>query len=146
MKTKKILKLFYLITALLLLLTFAFASAATSTNQSIQPRYISVVQFWGDLSINSAGRADCSADVTLRNTTDEVVLIMSLRRSEDGVTWSSEETWSASGNWGASMYESIYVASGYYYKVNVSATVYNENGHYIETATTSSNTINYGAD
>lgn len=142
MKTKTTIRLLFLIVALTLLITSA--SAAAQPDETIQPRYTSVVQFGRGLTINSAGRADCTSFVLLDSPTDSAVLIMSLRRSEDGVTWSSEKTWSTSGNATAALSESIYVLSGYYYKVNVSVTVYNEGGHYIETATGSSEIVNYG--
>ena len=144
MKTKTTIRILFLIVALTLLITSA--SAAAQPNETVQPRYTSITRYDAGLQINSAGRADCTAIAMLNNTTDSVVLIMSLRRSEDGVTWSSEKTWSISGNLAVSLDESFYVLSGYYYKVNVSVTVYNEGGHYIETATTSSEIINYGAN
>lgn len=127
---------------LILCLLTSSASASAVAGESIQPRYSSIVRYITGLEISSAGRADCSSCVTISGG-DTVTLIMSLKKSSDGVTWSIEKTWSTTGTGTVALSKSYYVVSGYYYKVTSTATVYNENGYYLETGNSSSAIIDY---
>ena len=140
MKSKAASKALCLILTLCLLLSSASASAVAE--EPLQPRYSSIFLFGTGLEISPAGRADCTSCVTVDDD-DTVTLIMSLKKSSDGVTWSIEKTWSVTGTGTVALEKSYYVVSGYYYRVTSTATVYNENGHYLETGNSSSATIDY---
>ena len=132
-------------TCLILALCIMLISASASTETSIQPRHISVNLFSANLDLTSSGYADCYACVSVRGN-DTVTLIMTLKRSVDGNTWTIEETWSTSGTGTVSLDDRLYIVSGYYYKVTATATVYNEDGYYIETANASSSIEPYGVN
>lgn len=140
MKSKAAFKALCLILTLCLLLSSASASAVAG--ESIQPRYSSIFLYTTGLDITPAGRADCVSAVTV-DIDDTVTLIMSLKKSSDGVTWSIEKTWSVTGTGTVALEKSYYVVRGYYYKVTSTATVYNENGYYLETGNSSSAIIDY---
>ena len=128
---------------MILCLLISSASASTVAGETIQPRYSSINLFTTGLEVSAAGRADCCAFVSVDDD-DTVTLIMSLKKSSDGVTWSIEKTWSVTGTRTVALEKSYYVVSGYYYKVATTATVYNENGYYLETGNLSSSITNYG--
>ena len=141
MKTRTLTRTLCLIAIFCLLLSSA--SAAAPAAETVQPRYTNIIQYYADLEITSAGRADCYVYIKLANTTDSVTLTMTLQRSSDKTNWSDVKSWSTTGKSTVYLDESYYVVSGYYYQLVATANVYTSAGSLAETASTPSGTVKY---
>lgn len=123
--------------AALCLLTASFTAGAAG-----QPRYIGIARLTPELIISSSGRSNCTATVKLeRGYTADVT--MKLEYSIDKDTWYQETSWSASGSGIIDINKTYFVSSGYYYRVAVTANVYNNNGQLVENPTKYSPTVKY---
>ena len=117
-------------TALVLVFSL-FSVPASAATEEIQPRYAGILTVLSGLEITSAGRADCSGEIDLRDGyTADVALV--LMRGQDP-SFTEVKTWTEDGVSGwLKMDKSYYVLSGYDYVVVMSATVYDEDGKNIE--------------
>lgn len=86
----------------------------------IEPRYIGTNDVYSSLTISSSGRATCLGSVSTDSGYTANVK-MSLQQ-KNGTTWSTIKTWSDSGA-DVLLSGNYYVASGYDYRVKVSADV-----------------------
>ncbi|MGI5985800.1 MAG: hypothetical protein ACOX7O_08130 [Oscillospiraceae bacterium] len=106
------------------------------------PMWSNINALGAGLTINSMGKATCSASLELTNQSDTGTLYMYLQRAVDG-KWTDVKSWSTSGSLYVSMAQQYYVTSGYYYRVHVVAYIYNSQGTLKEIATQESDTVYY---
>ena len=118
----------------LCMLTFTF-STASAAEATVQPRYQRICYFTASLEISSSGRATCYGSVTPWDSTDIVDLTMELQRTTSGGIWTTIKTWTNSGSVSVSVDKDWYVASGYYYRVAVNASLYTADGTFVEGVT-----------
>ncbi len=117
------------------------ALAAVADGNKILPRYVGITQINATLSIDKTDKATCESVVKLKNPTYRADVTMTLYRSSDGSKWTSIKSWSDSGKGRVTPSENYYVLSGYYYKVEVTAKVYNAASTLLETVSAASETI-----
>lgn len=132
---RKFFSIISLILILASLLGLPVSAASPEEGATVTPRYVNIALMNASGSINSNDRAYCYSYVETANSTYTVYLTMSLQRYKDG-EWSNIKTWTSSGTQVAEMGKYHYVASGYYYRTGVTATVYTSGGSYVESATT----------
>lgn len=125
--------------ALCMLSTSALAVGAEGN--TVLPQYIGITRINATLSIDKTDKATCESDVALKNPTYRSDVTMTLYRSSDGSKWTSIKSWSGSGKGRVTLSENYYVLSGYYYKVEVTAKVYNAASTLLETVSAASETI-----
>lgn len=107
---------------------------------AVEPRYMGVSVLTTDFSISGNGKATCESVCTARNGYT-VELTIELEQ-KTGNTWETICTWSEEGT-KISFEKSIYVVSGYDYRLKVSADVRNGNGTIIESPVAYSNEVPY---
>lgn len=107
------------------------------------PRYVGIMQINANLTISSNGRATCDSKVTLNSPVYRADATMTLCRSSNGASWTPIKSWSASGKSDVELSENYYVLSGYYYKVAVTAEVYDASSKLLETVSSESNIVCY---
>lgn len=128
---------------LILSLLASTASAAVPDVNPIQPCYVRIAHMTTGLSISSSGYADCRGGVDLDKASDTAELTMELQRSSNGSDWETIKDWTASGKYAVELSKGWYVASGYTYRVHITARVYTSSGSLAETATENSFTVRY---
>lgn len=103
------------------------------------PTYTIIDSLACDLSI-SANTANCLADAYLLYLNYSCTLTATLKRSSSANSWVPIASWSASnsGLLGVTIEETIAVASGYSYKLFMTATVRDSEGRVVEVANASS--------
>ena len=117
------------------------ALAAVADDNTILPRYVGITEINATLTIDRTDKATCESDVALKNPTYRADVTMTLYRSSDGNKWTSIKSWSGSGKSQIKLSQNYYVLSGYYYKVEVTAKVYNAASTLLETVSAASETI-----
>ena len=113
---------------------FAYADEA-SRDEPL--RYTGIASIGAGLTINSAGKADCTG-TTIIYSGYSANLTMKLQ--QDGTTI---KTWTASDTSAITLSKSYYVMSGHNYQVVTSVDVYNSKGAYVATYSCSSNVKSY---
>lgn len=111
------------------------ASATVSDEEQIQPYFIRIASLSTSFSVSSAGYADCYGEVEMHNTTDTAELTMELQRSSDKSNWETIKDWTNSGKCTVELDKGWYVASGYYYRIHITADVYSSSGSLVDSAT-----------
>ncbi len=99
---------------------------------SVQPRYVDIYSFWIDLEISEWGTATCSTSVKTLTQSNTFDLMMQLEQF-DGTRWVTLKQWRSSYGPNADMTKYWGVSSGHYYRVFVSAAVYDQYGNPVET-------------
>ncbi|MCB5925251.1 hypothetical protein NE584_03925 [Clostridium sp. DFI.5.61] len=103
-----------------------------SLSISISARYSHIALLYAELSINENGYASCGAECALNaNSTAKAVLELQQKK---GSTWETIKEWSASGR-KISFDKAQFVASGYDYRLKISADIYDSNGNFVEDGT-----------
>ena len=125
--------------ALCMLSTSALAAAADGNG--IFPRYVGITQISASLTIDKTDKATCESGVILKNPTYRADVTMTLYRSSDGNKWTPIKSWSDSGKGQVTLSQNYYVLSGYYYKVEATAKVYNAASTLLESVTAASDVI-----
>ena len=115
--------------------------ASAATEYDVEPYYVNFSILNASLSISQSGCAKVSVKVSLRDKTLRTDLESSLQRLENG-RWVDVKTWSTEGSSLFTFTEQWYVISGYSYRVEVTAKVYDGNT-LIETANRTSTTVTY---
>lgn len=124
--------------AVVLCLLISMAYATTPVENQVQPHFIRIVHLSTDFSISASGYADCYGRVELDNLTDSAELTVELQRSSNKSSWETIKDWSASGKCAVELNKGWYVASGYYYRIHITAKVYTSSGSLAETASNDS--------
>lgn len=126
MKTKR---RSYTLLMILLCLAMVMPISALSDASAVAPRYQVVSKFEASLVISSNGFATCTgkSSVVPGYTAD---VTMELQQNKDGA-WKTIKTWTDSGRI-VSLCQNWYVASGYNYRVRVSADALSSSGEVIE--------------
>lgn len=128
----------------LMLLCMLTVGAWTATPESgIAPQYMGIMQINANLAINSNGKSTCESKIALNSPVYCADAIMTLYRSSNSTSWTPIKSWSASGKSDVEMSENRYVLSGYYYKVTVTAEIYDASSNLVETASSESNIVRY---
>lgn len=135
-------KVFATILTFVLLCNVFVLPAVAAEQTRIQPRYLDIYSFAIDLDISSGGTATCETSVKTTTQTNTIDLCMQLEQY-DGTRWVIVKTWRDSYGPNADMTKYRAVASGYYYRVSVSAAVYDANGNAVETVGNYSGEIYY---
>ena len=117
----------------------AFPVAAVDYSDVVAPLYIGLEDATADLAISSNGYANCSGSAYVANGYNATV-VMELQQKNG--TWKPIKRWSKSGGY-VSMNESYRVSSKYYYRVAVTAKVYNSSGSLVESKTSYSGEVYY---
>ena len=117
----------------------AFPVAAVDYSDVVAPLYIGLEDVTADLAISSNGYANCSGSAYVANGYNATV-VMELQQKNG--TWKPIKRWSKSGGY-VSMNESYRVSSKYYYRVAVTAKVYNSSGSLVESKTSYSGEVYY---
>ncbi len=103
--------------------------------------YTGVASIGATLSINSVGKATCSGYVNLKSGyTASATLSL---QQKQGSSWFTIISWSATGGPTIAISKSYYVASGYSYRVVMTAAVYDNNSNYVETVSATSTVVYY---
>ncbi|WP_313342079.1 hypothetical protein [Sedimentibacter sp.] len=131
---KTILKSVLVLTLIFALLVNAFASTI-----GIQWDYLSRVR--SELSINTLGIASASGTATLYNG-DSVSVELNLQQLKSN-GWTTIKTWNGSGTKSCTVSGSYAVYSGYDYRVETIAKVYDGNGNKVEESNVYSPIKNY---
>lgn len=121
----------------------AFCMLVSVASAAVQPRYQSICTFTANIDISSSGRATCYGKVMTWDTTDVVDLTLELQRTTYNGTWTTIKTWTNSGSSVVSVDKDWYVASGYYYRVAVTAELSTSDGEFIEGVTEYSTVVQY---
>ena len=105
-----------------------------------EPYYVGFADMTAHLSISGSGKATCTSVCAARNgyTVDLTIEL----EQKSGNTWETIRTWSEEGT-KISFEKSIYVVSGYDYRLKASADVHNSNGTLIESPVAYSNEVSY---
>ena len=130
------------IAALLLAAVLSLSICASATTEcNVEPYYVNFSILNASLSISKSGCSNVEVKARLRDYTLTVNLESSLQRLENG-RWVDVKTWSTEGSSLFTFTEQWYVISGYSYRVEVTAKVYDGNT-LIETANRTSATVTY---
>lgn len=107
--------------------------------------YVGIDDFRVNLSINGSDIAQCEAYLTTSISCCTPTLAVTLKKSTNGQAWTSVKSWTATGSYllGASVDETIAVASGYQYKLFATGRIFNSEGVVIETAYKNSAAVAY---
>ena len=135
-------KTFAMLLTFVLLLNTLLLPVCAAGKATVQPRYLDIYSFSIDLDISSGGTATCSADVSTTTQTNTIDMTMHLEQYDSG-RWVIIKTWTGSYGPNADMTKYRAVPSGYYYRVSVSAAVYDANGNAVETVGRYSTSIYY---
>lgn len=119
----------------ILCMLVSMASAAVPTDNQIQPCFIRITRLSTSFTVSASGYADCYGRVELDNLTDSAELTVELQRSSDQSNWETIKDWSASGKCAVELNKGWYVASGYYYRIHITADVYSTAGSLVDSAT-----------
>ena len=128
---------------MVLSLLISNASAAIPSENPIQPCFVRIVHLSSSCSISSSGYADCYGQVDLDKTSDTAELTMELQRSSNGDDWETIKGWITSGKYAVELSKGWYVASGYIYRVHITARIYTSSGSLVETAIEDSFNVKY---
>ena len=122
-----------ILTFVLLINTFLLPVCAAEQTV-VPPRWVDIYSFSIDLDISSGGTATCSADVSTTTQTNTIDMTMQLEQYDsDNGRWVVIKSWNGVYGPDADMTKYRAVASGYYYRVFVGATVLDANGNAVET-------------
>lgn len=138
---KKRIRQLILLTMVLVMLV-SNLSVLAAAPPTVQPLYDNANSASASLTISSNGLASCYGKISLHSgCTAEVSL--TLLRSTDKTSWSSVKTWNTSGASILKIDKPYFVASGYYYMVELDADIYNSRNIVIENITVSSSISAY---
>lgn len=110
----------------------------------VQRRFQSVSNCIAAINVSSSGYATCKGAVVLYD--DGIIdATLTLMKSSDKKSWTEVKSWDASDdtNGSITISKGYFVVSGYYYKVVLSADVYDSSNHFIENATVTSKICSY---
>lgn len=109
-------------------------------SNAVEPRYVGLWELSASLSISDSGKATCGGSCKIRLGYSADLTIELEQRT--GSTWETICTWTEDG--AKSFFEkTVYVVSGYDYRLTVSADVYNSSGTIIESSVVNSNQVFY---
>ena len=133
-----------LISFLLALCLFASLCTVFACAENVGVLRYSHIDFLSaNLQMGALGRTTCFSYVELTYPADTGYLYMYLQRLVNG-TWENVRSyWLATGSDYVAQEQYYYVTSGYYYRVYAVATVYDQNGALVESASIISNTVYY---
>lgn len=127
-------KTFATILTVILLLNTLLLPVCAVDQTAVQPRYLDIYSFIIDLDISSGGTATCVTSVKTTTQTNTIDLTMELEQYDsDNGRWVVIKSWNGVYGPNADMTKYRAVASGYYYRVYVGATVLDANGNAVET-------------
>ena len=89
------------------------------------------------LNISNKGLATCISNIVLRRGVNAEMTV-TLYKSTDKRNWDYVTSWDTSGSSMLVLEKNYYVMSGYYYKAELSADVYNSSGSFLENVTSTS--------
>ena len=135
-------KTFATILTFVLLINTLLLPVCAAEQTAVQPRWKDLYSFAIDLDISSGGTATCETSVSTTTQTNTIDLSMHLEQYDNG-RWVIIKTWTGSYGPNADMTKYRAVPSGYYYRVSVSAAVYDSNGNAVETVGRYSTSIYY---
>lgn len=143
--SKKLLSIISLLLVLASIFAFPVCAMEEDPEPPIDPDdpFVNIAAMSAGCSISSSGLATCNGYVLTANTTYTVYLSVSLQRYKNGYWQHYAGPWNSSGVHIASVYKQYYVVRGYYYRVGVTATVYDANGNFIESPTVYSSSRYY---
>ena len=128
-------RLLALLLAVILIASVVPVQAASS---DIAPyRYDYVSSCAASLNITNRGLATCYGDISLRRDVNAEMTV-TLYKSADKRNWDYVTSWDTSGSSILMIEKNYYVMSGYYYKAELSADVYNSSGSFLENVTSTS--------
>lgn len=127
-----------LLALLLAVILIASVIPVQAASSDIAPyRYDYVSSCAASLNITNRGLATCYGDIRLRRGVNAEMTV-TLYKSTDKRNWDYVTSWDTSGSSMLSLEKSYYVMSGYYYKAELSADVYNSSGSFLENVTSTS--------
>ena len=127
-----------LLSLLLAVILIASAIPVLAASSDIAPyRYDYVSSCSISLNISSRGRATCTSDISLRRGVNAEMTV-TLYKSTNKRNWDYVTSWDTSGSSSLVLEKNYYVMSGYYYKAELSADVYNSSGSFLENVTSTS--------
>ena len=131
------------IRVLALALLASMLMTALPAEATVQSRYAVIHTFDAGLTISS-DFATCYGAVLVTDSSTTVELYLELQRTTmTGDDWTKCKSWSTTGTEDVSLYRIRAVSSGYFYRVLVTATVYDANGNLIETQSMCSEVVEY---
>lgn len=127
-----------LLSLLLAIILIASVVPVQAASSDIAPyRYDYVSSCAASLNITNRGLATCYGDISLRRGVNAEMTV-TLYKSTDKRNWDYVTSWEVSGSSMLVLEKNYYVMSGYYYKAELSADVYNSNGSFLENVTSTS--------
>jgi len=140
---RKLVSLVALVLLAASLLAFPAAAAEPAAAKSnAMPRYVNVSVFTASIDITSSGKAMCYAYVKTADPNYTISMNMALQRYANG-GWSTVKSWTSSGTGSVTMDKSYYITGDYYYHTAATATVWDEDGHFVEGPTIYSQSYYY---
>lgn len=127
-----------LLSLLLAIILIASVVPVQAASSDIAPyRYDYVSSCAASLNITNRGLATCYGDISLRRGVNAEMTV-TLYKSTDKRNWDYVTSWEVSGSSMLVLEKNYYVMSGYYYKAELSADVYNSSGSFLENVTSTS--------
>lgn len=127
-----------LLALLLAVILIASVVPVQAASLDIAPyRYDYVSSCAASLNITNRGLATCYGDISLRRGVNAEMTV-TLYKSADKRNWDYVTSWDTSGSSILMIEKNYYVMSGYYYKAELSADVYNSSGSFLENVTSTS--------
>ncbi len=125
---------------LVFILILALSVNAFATTIGVQWEYLSRVK--SELSISTLGVAKATGSATLQDDNGSVSVVVNLQQLKSN-GWATIKTWNGSGESPCIVSGSYAVPSGYDYRAETIATVYDGNGNKLEESKTYSSIKNY---
>jgi hypothetical protein len=122
---------------------FAMEAANLSSTGIITPQFTNMSLLSAGLSISSAGKATCTADVTPSSNSYSSTLTVALQSYSNGY-WTSIKYWTGSGSgFGGAVVQGYYYVNSGTYRVCSTANIYSSTGTLLETESMYSATKTY---
>lgn len=128
-------RLLPLLLAVILIASVIPVQAASSDIVPYRYDYVSNCAI--SLNITSKGLSTSAGNITLRRGVNAEMTV-TLYKSTDKRNWDYVTSWDTSGSSILMIEKNYYVMSGYYYKAELSADVYNSSGSFLENVTSTS--------
>lgn len=117
-------------------------TVSAAVRPSVQPNYDNAQNCTALLSISNNGLATCYGKIILSGAVSTEITA-TLYKSSNKVGWTSVKSWSRCGTLVQKIDQNYYVLSGYYYRLEVKADIYNSKNELIEEITTYSVVCSY---
>lgn len=128
--------------ALAWVIALSITASAASAEESVQPYYVGMNQFFVSLDILASGHSEVLAIISLTDKEYSADLTAELQKWDNG-KWTTIKSWKTNGEYFVRIEQNWYVLLGNKYRVHATATVYDKNGKILDKAYKDSGTVTY---